>query len=100
MSAKCPWSDPNSPYQWPVLYASQPRPVGNGFYRTDWEAGTSPNPPWEDVQFEFIVPAGAVMVLDDVHIATECIPEPGSVALMLVGLGGFAARCYLRRKGG
>lgn len=44
-----------------------------------------PNPPWEEILITVNVPAGGYVLLDEVHFATECVPEPASVTLALIG---------------
>ena len=56
-----------------------------------------PNPPWEDIILPFSLDLGSCeyVWIDDLHIATECIPEPatmillGSLAAGLFGTAGF-----------
>ena len=59
-----------------------------------------PNPPWEEKVLLFDVGPGGFAFIDRFHIATECIPEPGSLAIWFVlGAVGVAATCWrLRRK--
>jgi len=55
-----------------------------------------PNPLWEEFELTFTVPAGEMMVVDRLHIATECVPEPGT--LCLLGLGVAAVGLYRRKR--
>jgi hypothetical protein len=72
---------------WPSLGGPGNVNLGNGFWLLDDEFETSPNPAWETVGFSFTAPAGAVVVFDNVHIATECVPEPAAIALAFLGAG-------------
>jgi len=54
-----------------------------------------PNPPWEEVTFTNI--GYDPIYLDNLHVATECVPVPGAVLLGVLGLG--AAGLKLRRLG-
>jgi len=56
-----------------------------------------PNPPWEELKLTFTagVPmeGGCYAYIDSLHVATECIPEPGTMILLgslATGLFGFA----------
>lgn len=51
-----------------------------------------PNPEWEELRYDFNVPAGGYVFIKDIHITTECVPEPAT--LLLLGLGAM----MLRRK--
>lgn len=44
-----------------------------------------PNPPWEEILITVYVPAGGYVLLDEAHFATECVPEPATVTLALIG---------------
>ena len=56
-----------------------------------------PNPFWEDFVITLSVPQGEFAFLDQMHIATECIPEPASLTLFGLGLAGLAF-CWYRRR--
>ena len=51
-----------------------------------------PNPAWEEFELTFTVPAGEIMVVDRLHVATECIPEPTSLSLLGLAVAGLIAR--------
>jgi hypothetical protein len=60
----------------------------NGDTVADGEWQTSPNPVYETVKLTFSVPAGGYELIDQYHIATECVPEPATFSLL--ALGGLA----------
>lgn len=53
-----------------------------------------PNPPWEEKVYEFTVEPGEFAFIDRLHIATECVPEPATIALLALG----AAVLLIRRR--
>jgi len=56
----------------------------------------APNPPWEEVIFDFICDPGEEAYLDSFEVATICIPEPATLALL--GLAGATAIALRRRR--
>jgi len=54
-----------------------------------------PNPPSEVIQFEFNVAPGEYDVINGLHIATECVPEPATFSLLALGT---LALLWRRRK--
>jgi hypothetical protein len=72
------------------------RVIANDLVRQNIWAQIQPNPFWEELVFEFNVPAGEFALLDQVHVATECIPEPGGFALF--GAAGVAGLIRRRRR--
>ena len=44
-----------------------------------------PNPEWEELTISFIADPNELLIIDSLHIATECIPEPATLALLGVG---------------
>lgn len=52
---------------------------------SNYEFRITPNPLYETILWEFEVPAGTYIFLDSVHVATECIPEPGTLGLLALG---------------
>lgn len=69
-------------------------PQANGTYVNDWGFIITPNPPWEDAEINFSIPAGQWAVVNTLQIATECVPEPATFSLL--ALGGLAL--LLRRR--
>ncbi len=67
----------------------------NGEYLSDYEFELSPNPDYETIVESFSVPAGDYALLDELHLATECVPEPASFSLL--ALGGLALLWRRRR---
>jgi hypothetical protein len=74
----------------------------NGELLHDGEWQIIPNPTNETFVVSFSVPAGQYELLDELHIATECVPdpeatpEPGTLSLVGLGLAGFAFRACRR----
>jgi len=68
-----------------------PQPVtedlGGGWYRANCYVRFEPNPPWEELYlYASADPTAAGSVLIDyIHIATECVPEPASLAMLALG---------------
>jgi hypothetical protein len=56
---------------------------------SDAEFQLTPNPTYETIEINFnAVPAGDYTLVEDFHIATECVPEPATFSLL--ALGGLA----------
>jgi hypothetical protein len=51
----------------------------NAWYKVE------PNPPWEELEISFTIQPGHWAVVDRLHIATECIPEPLTLSLLVLG---------------
>jgi hypothetical protein len=60
--------------------------LGGGRYRVSIWAEFQPNPPWEEKLFTLSSSTGNIY-LEELHIATVCIPEPSTMALLGLGLG-------------
>jgi len=60
----------------------------DGFMQSNLEYLIAPNPPFEFVNLQFTAAPGSYVVVDEFHIATECVPEPA--AFSLLALGGLA----------
>jgi len=67
--------------------------LGSGSYRLSIWAEFRPNPLWEEKVYTLSSPNGNIY-LDQLHVATECIPEPAT--MLLLGLGALAALCRKR----
>jgi len=68
----------------------------DGWVRWNSWATLTPNPPWEELVNHVTFETGqtpGMLLMDYVHIATECVPEPATCALL--GLGGLV---ILRKK--
>ena len=58
-----------------------------GWFRFNVWVPLEPNPTWEDISWYYWTnefEPGSVL-LDHVHVATECTPEPASAFLLLLG---------------
>jgi hypothetical protein len=69
--------------------------VYNGDMITDDEWQITPNPLYETVDITFSAPAGDTVFINNLHIATECVPEPATFSLLALG-----ALALLRRRQG
>ena len=69
--------------------------VYNGDMITDVEWQITPNPLYETVDITFSAPAGDTVFINNLHIATECVPEPATFSLLALG-----ALALLRRRQG
>jgi len=65
--------------------------LGNGRYAAYIWAEIFPNPPWEEKYITLSVGDTGSVYIDSLHIATECVPEPATLAvwslLACVGVG-------------
>lgn len=57
-----------------------------------------PNPPWEELTLTLQADPGHYVLIDHVHFATECVPEPVTATLLAVGAGALAV--FRRRRRG
>jgi len=63
--------------------------LGNNSWLLDMWFEITPNPSSEDIVLPFSVPSGEYVLIDDLHIATECVPEPFTMLLLGSGLIGL-----------
>ena len=65
-------------------------PLDDGWKLLRVCATFEPNPPWEEMTLYFLVEefSPGTVLIDYIHVATECVPEPGTMALL--GLGAVA----------
>ena len=54
-----------------------------------------PNPVWEELTITFTADPDELLIIDSLHLATECIPEPATLALL--GVGGVLLMIRRRR---
>jgi hypothetical protein len=71
------------------------RPSGEDLWWNYW-VEIEPNPPWEDKVINFSIGDGGSVYVKSIHIATECVPEPATLALL--GLGGVFSVISRKRK--
>jgi len=70
--------------------------LADDWFIEDWAVKVQPNCPWEEIIIRLHVPAGGYALIDDVHFATECVPEPATVTVL--ALGGGALAWWRRRR--
>lgn len=93
-----PGYDPFS-VEWPATsggYWSEPQNQVNlpgGWVRDNIYGEIMPNPEWEEFVWNFDVPPGHSMYLDSFIVSTLCIPEPGTLSILVIaGLALLRAR--------
>ncbi len=64
-----------------------------GWRQVSIEFTLNPQPDWEVVAIDFVVPSLATLGIDNVWIASHCMPEPTTVGLLAIG-----AVAMLRRR--
>jgi len=69
--------------------------LADGWVRWSSWATLTPNPVWEQMVNTVVLEDPGILMLDYMHIATECVPDPATMAIL--GLGSFVV--LLRRKG-
>lgn len=67
-------------------------PLADNGYRVTIPMKIAPNPPWEEFTLSVQAAPGNYLLVDYAHIATECVPEPGTVALVTLGTALVALR--------
>ena len=68
----------------------------NGWRRwTSW-ATLEPNPVWEEMVNTIVFENPGMLLIDYMHIATECVPEPSTVTLL--GMGAVGLLTFARRR--
>jgi hypothetical protein len=72
--------------------------LGGGVTRFDAGWTRAPNPAQENIGFQLSINPGKYFLFDNLHVATECVPEPGTLALLGVGLLSLFACGHQRRK--
>ena len=63
---------------------------GGTWYTYEWTLEIRPNPPFETIWVPFPVSSN----IEEVHVATICVPEPASLGLLACG----CATAVLRRR--
>lgn len=87
-----------SVFPFPTDFEWREEVLADGWVRRTWWVQLEPNPEWEVVQIEAFTGATVgTALLDYVHIATECVPEPSALALLATGVLALAACAW--RKG-
>lgn len=89
------WQTSMDPAYTDIRFKSEVLP--DGWRRRTWWFEIEPNPPWEEltIGIETSELGPGTVLFDYVHIATECVPEPGSLALL--GAGVLGLLCCFRR---
>ena len=74
--------------------------LGDGWYQYNAWIMLEPNPTWEELQLTLLTGTfdPGTILFDHIHIATECVPEPTTLALFGVGLAGLGLRLRRRKK--
>jgi hypothetical protein len=67
-------------------------PLPGGWYHSTYEIILQPNPDWEKILI-----TGAINV-DEMVIDTRCVPEPGTIALMVLGSVAVGGWSLVRRR--
>jgi hypothetical protein len=58
----------------------------------------TPNPAYELIYLSFWAQPGGVIIVDSMHIATECVPEPSAAACVGIGLAVLLAAARPRAR--
>lgn len=80
-------------------WASPIRTTQDGLRRQNLWYVLKPNPLWEEITILLpYVPAGGYFLIDRFHVATECVPEPASGLIAVVGGLGLVVMGIRRRR--
>ena len=70
----------------------------DGWRRWSSWATLVPNPVWEEMVNTVTFEDPGILLLDYMHIATECVPEPSTLALLTMAAVGLLAYAWRRRR--
>ena len=86
-------------YEWGFTWDDEAIP-GTPWRRRNFWVWIEPNPPWEELTIVLGTgpTAAATVLFDYAHIATECVPEPGTCTLLGAGSLGLMVWLWRRRR--